>query len=342
MDVNTEILAAAMDAVIIMDTIGRVLYWNPAAEALFGMSARDVHGRDLADLVIPEDQRERHRAGLSRVAAGHGGAIFGRRFEVTGQREGGATIPVELTVTRVEGDGDTLFVGYLRDITESRRVIAELRASRRRLLTVSDEARRRLEHDLHDGAQQQLVAVAMSVAAAGTALDDDPTGAKALIRRAGEQLQEAISELRELARGLHPEILSRRGLPGAVADLGRRSGIVVHVGTVEPGPLPVEVEVAAYYVLAESLTNAAKHGAREAWVDIVTHEVRPLTGRTLDHERLLVVSITDDGPGGADVDAGTGLRGLMDRWAAVGGDLVIDSPVGAGTRITARLTLPKS
>ena len=330
----TDILAAAMDAVIIMDAVGRVLYWNPAAERLFGIAADQVIGRDLADLLIPPDQRERHRAGLARAAAGRPGAILGRRFEVAGLGPDGTSVPVELTVTRVERLGRTLFVGYLRDITERRRAIAELRDSRRRLVTVSDETRRRLEHDLHDGAQQQLVATAITVAAARTALDEDPPAARELIRRAGDQLQEAIAELRELARGLHPDILSRRGLSAAVPDLARRSGIAVEIGGLEPGRLPADVEVAAYYVLAESLTNAAKHGARRARVEVVVHDVQ-----TFGDQRHLVLSVTDDGPGGARVAGGTGLRGLMDRWAAVGGDLTVDSPVGGGTAVIARLAL---
>jgi PAS domain S-box-containing protein len=332
--IATDILAAAMDAVIIMDAVGRVLYWNPAAERLFGIAADQVIGRDLADLLIPPGQRERHRAGLARAAAGRPGAILGRRFEVAGLAPDGTAVPVELTVTRVERLGRTLFVGYLRDITERRRAIAELRDSRRRLVTVSDETRRRLEHDLHDGAQQQLVAAAMSISAAGAVLDQDALAARALISRAGDQIQEAITGLRELARGLHPDILSRRGLTGAVPDLARRSGIVVDIGDLEPGRLPADVEVAAYYVLAESLTNAAKHGARRARVEVVVRDAQ-----TFGEQRLLVLSVNDDGPGGADVTAGSGLRGLMDRWAAVGGDLTVDSPAGGGTAVVARLAL---
>jgi PAS domain S-box-containing protein len=339
---TSAILASAMDAVVIMDASGRVLYWNPAAENMFGIPETEVVGRDLADLVIPEALRPRHRAGLTRAAAGRRSAILGRRFEVTGLGAGGTIIPVELTVTSIERDGGTLFVGYLRDITERRRAIADLRASRHRLVTVSDEARRRLEHDLHDGAQQQLVAVAMAVAAARTALETDVPSARVLIEQAGDQLREAISGLRELARGLHPDVLARRGLPGAVADLVRRSGIVVVSGTIEPSRLPADVEIAAYYVLAESLTNAAKHGARQARVDVAVNHLDVSSRPVLDQERQLVLSVTDDGPGGADVNVGTGLRGLMDRWAAVGGELVVDSPVGRGTRITARLTLPAS
>ena len=163
-----------------------------------------------------------------------------------------------------------------------------------------------------------------------------------LIERAGDQLQDAISELRELARGLHPEVLARRGLPGAVADLVRRSGIVVVSGSIEPSRLPADIEIAAYYVLAESLTNAAKHGARQARVEVTLHHLDVSSRPALDHEQQLVLSVTDDGPGGADVNAGTGLRGLLDRWAAVGGDLVVDSPPGRGTSITARLALAAS
>lgn len=337
---TSEILASAMDAVVIIDESGRVLLWNPAAENMFGMLCTEVTGRDLADLVIPEALRSRHRAGLTRAASGEGSPILGRRFEVTGMGAGGTTIPVELTITRIERDGRTLFVGFLRDISERRQAIADLRASRHRLVSVSDETRRRIEHDLHDGAQQQLVAVAMAVTAARTALDTDTETAKVLIERAGDQLQDAISELRELARGLHPEVLARRGLPGAVADLVRRSGIVVVSGIIEPRRLPADVEIAAYYVLAESLTNAAKHGARQARVEVTIQHLDVSSRAVLEHEQQLVLSVTDDGPGGADANAGTGLRGLMDRWAAVGGDLFVDSPAGHGTRVLARLTLP--
>ncbi len=339
---TSAILASAMDAVVIIDESGRVLFWNPAAENMFGLPSTEVAGRDLADLVIPEALRSRHRAGLTRAVSGQDSTILGRRFEVTGLGAGGATIPVELTITRIEREGRTMFVGYLRDISERRRAIADLRASRRRLVSVSDEARRRLEHDLHDGAQQQLVAVAMAVTAAHAALDTDVRTAKALIERAGDQLQDAISELRELARGLHPEVLARRGLPGAVADLARRSGIAVVTGGIEPRRLPADVEIAAYYVLAESLTNAAKHGARQARVEVTLHHLEVPVRPAGDHDQQLILSVTDDGPGGADVNAGTGLRGLLDRWAAVGGDLVVDSPPGRGTSITARLDLALS
>jgi PAS domain S-box-containing protein len=332
---TADILTSAMDAVIIMDGLGRVLYWNPAAEGLFGVATGQALGRDLAELVIPENLRERHRIGLARAAAGRRGPILGRRFEVAGLRRDGTSVTIELTVTRVEREGRTLFVGYLRDITERRRAIAELRASRRRLVAVSDETRRRLEHDLHDGAQQQLVSAAMSIAAAGAALDQDPPTARLLISRAGDQIQEAITGLRELARGLHPDVLSRHGLPGAVADLARRSGIVVLVGAVVQDRLPTDIEVAAYYVLAESLTNAAKHGARQARVEVAVRDAG-----VLGDQRHLLLSVTDDGPGGADIAAGSGLRGLMDRWAAVGGDLEVVSPIGGGTSISARVNLP--
>lgn len=129
------------------------------------------------------------------------------------------------------------------------------------------------------------------VAAALTALDTDVPTAKAVIERAGDQLHEAIFELRELARRLHPEVLTRRGLPGAVADLARRSSIVVVTGAIDTRRLPTDVEIAAYYVLAESLTSAAKHGAREARVDVGVHALDISSRSALDHERQLVVSV---------------------------------------------------
>ncbi len=334
-----QVLDCAMDAVVIIDGVGTVLFWNAAATGLFGYRSDEVLGRNLVDLVVPSSFQERHLVGLDRAAAGQGGALLGRRIEVVGRRRDGSEIPIELTITQAAFEDGVQFIGYLRDISDRKARAAELQASRRRLVNVSDEARRRLERDLHDGAQQQLVAVAMCLTAAQGELDSDLHAASTWLDRANRQLTDAVGALRELARGVHPEVLTRRGLAAAVTELARQSGISVSVPEVTVARLATDIEVAAYYVVSESLTNAAKHGARHASVTVGITAVETKDRSGLTEERRLTCVIDDDGPGGASVDKGTGLRGLIDRWAAVGGELTIQSPVGCGTRVTAVLKL---
>ena len=337
--VTRQLLDCSMDAVVMIDHDGTVLFWNSAAEALFGSSRRAAERRNLAELIIPARLRDKHAVGLIRAVHDPAGTFLGRRIEVTGQRRDGSGIPIELTVTRFDLDGHISFIGYLRDIT-AREVNAEaLQASRRRLVNVYDDALRRIKRDLHDGAQQQLVAVAMCLSSAQQELDGDLHAAATWIDRANSQITDVVNGLRDLARGLHPEILTRRGLAGAIPQLARQSGIPVAAHNVTPVRLPPDIEVATFYVVAEALTNSAKHGARHATVDITLGpgtSQQPIDGY---QRRVLVCVVQDDGPGGASVEAGTGLRGLVDRWAAVGGELTVDSPIGHGTRLTAVLHL---
>jgi signal transduction histidine kinase len=212
---------------------------------------------------------------------------------------------------------------------ELRASVQELRASRVRIVESADAARRRIERDLHDGAQQQLVALALTLRTARSRLERDPAQAGALIDAAAADLEMAIRELRELARGIHPAVLSDRGLGAALEALARRSPLPVELEPVQPERLPPSVEAAAYFVVAEALTNVARYAqASHARVAVAR-----------DGDRI-VVTVADDGVGGADPSGGTGLRGLADRVAVLDGRLEVESPPGAGTTVRAVIPAP--
>jgi len=199
---------------------------------------------------------------------------------------------------------------------------SELIESRARIVTEADAARRRVARDLHDGAQQRLVSVVMNLQ---MALEKDADGARPLVDDALEQAREGLEELRELAAGIHPSILTNRGLRAASQSLARRAKLPVDVD-VPAERFPPHVEAAAYFVIAEALTNVLKHAeASRAHV------------RAREDDGRLVVEVEDDGRGGAHLE-GSGLQGLEDRAAALGGSLELDSPPGSGTRL--RLSLP--
>jgi PAS domain S-box-containing protein len=336
---SRRVLDAAMDAVIMIDGQGRVVYWNPAAALMFGYRWEEVAWRDMAELIIPARLRDPHRQAFSHSDLGRTGSILGRRIEVTGQRADGSQFPVELTITRTDDGPTALFTGYLRDITDRQRLIAKLRDSRTRLLEVSDTTRREVERDLHDGAQQQLVGVAMVVARARATLAENSTAAAALLDQASDVLVAAITEIRELAQGVLPRVLTDHGLAPALAQLGRRSPIPVHLDTIPDRWAPT-VETTLYFIAAESLTNAAKHGARKARLRVHTErQTEPGTFHDGPGTDVVVCTVVDDGPGGADTGRGTGLRGLEDRIAAVGGTLTLASPPGRGTTLIARIPI---
>jgi signal transduction histidine kinase len=200
----------------------------------------------------------------------------------------------------------------------------ELRGSRARIVEAGDSERRRLERNLHDGAQQRLVALALQLRLLENRVRDDPHAAE-MASAAGEELKRSLDELRELARGLHPAVLEH-GLGAALDALAARSKIPTTVRCDVPDRLPEPVELAAYFVVAEALTNVAKYAhAREASV------------RAWRDGELAVVEVSDDGVGGADDTRGSGLRGLADRVEALNGRLRVVSPAGAGTVVTAEL-----
>ena len=210
------------------------------------------------------------------------------------------------------------------------RLIDDLRGSRERLVTAQDVERRNLERDLQHGAQQSLVAVALLLRLATTRLGDDPDGVRPSVDEATTQLKQAIGELRELARGLHPAVLSERGLAPALASLAERSPVPVQIDSALAERLPDPVEATLYFAVAEALTNVAKYAVATTVL---------VTVRRDDDDDEVVVVVADDGIGGADASRGSGLRGLADRVAAVDGAVDVDSPPGAGTRLTCRVPL---
>jgi signal transduction histidine kinase len=204
----------------------------------------------------------------------------------------------------------------------------ELTASRARIVQAGDAERRRLERNLHDGAQQRFVSLALGLRLAQTQLTADPAAAADLLEQATEELALGLEELRELARGIHPAILTDRGLAPAVEALATRAKLPVEISGLPSERLPEPIDAAAFYVVSESLANVAKYAsASRAQVALARDD------------GLLVVEVSDDGVGGADPDKGSGLRGLTDRVEALGGRLQVSSEQGLGTTVRAELPL---
>ena len=209
---------------------------------------------------------------------------------------------------------------------ELRARLRQLAASRTRVLQAAESERRRLERDLHDGVQQRLLSVAMTLGLAESTMATDPAQGKPLVGEAKEAVLAALDDLRAVCQGVHPPILTERGLVGAVQELTATASVPVSLTVDVPGPLQPEIESTAYYVLAESLANITKH-ARANAASVVASRTN---GR-------LTVTVSDDGVGGADADKGTGLAGMAGRVEAIGGTLRVTSPVGLGTEIVAEL-----
>jgi signal transduction histidine kinase len=280
----------------------------------------------MAELIVPPRLREMHRQGLRRYLDTGMGTVLNRRVEITGMRSDGSEFPVELAITRIAVPGRPMFTGYLRDITERKQAEQELRASRARIVQAGDAERRRLERDLHDGAQQRLVALSLSLRLIRSRLEADPDTAATLLDEAIDELAGATSELRELARGIHPAILTDRGLDAALKALAARAPLPVEIESEAGARLPPPVEAAVYFVAAEALTNVARYAnATSARV------------RVQRDDASVVVDVRDDGSGGADAGAGSGLRGLADRIAALDGVFEVTSPPGGGTVVRAAI-----
>jgi signal transduction histidine kinase len=200
-----------------------------------------------------------------------------------------------------------------------------------RIIAATDAERWRLERNLHDGAQQRLVSLALALRAVEAQLAADPEAARHQLASAREELALALDELRDLARGIHPAVLTDRGLGPALDALAARAPVTVQVAALPRERLPEPVEAAAYYLVAEALTNVARH----AHASVVTVSVTRTGGRAR-------IEVRDDGTGGADIGHGSGLRGLADRLEALGGRLELDSPPGAGTTLAGELPLRSS
>ncbi|HWM74883.1 MAG TPA: sensor histidine kinase [Nocardioides sp.] len=205
--------------------------------------------------------------------------------------------------------------------------LSELQASRARLVEAGDAERTRLERNLHDGAQQRLVWLAMTLALAETRLRDDPDGAASVLREARDELTSTLEELRTLTQGLRPAVLVERGLGAALDELRRRSPLPVALTATLPPDLPPHVETAAYFVVSEALTNAAKH-SRASSIEV----------HTTVSDGALCLTIEDDGVGGAVPEGGSGIRGLRDRVEALGGRIRLTSEAGHGTRVEVQLS----
>jgi signal transduction histidine kinase len=209
--------------------------------------------------------------------------------------------------------------------SELRARVEELRRSRARIVEVAQAERRRLERDLHDGAQQRLVTLSIQLSGLAQRLNDDPSAIEALAA-ARSGLDESLRELRELARGIHPAVITERGLAVALDALVLRASIPVEIKVDLDGRLPEVVELAAYYFVSESLTNAAKHARASSASVKVTQD-----------QAVVIVEVVDDGIGGANADGGSGLHGLQDRVEALGGRIQMWSPAGGGTRLRAEI-----
>jgi len=345
---------------------GSLYWWQVAGQValpiaiVWGLLSSRLAAAHVADLVRELDRVPpgELRAALARAVGdpslelvfwlpGTGGYATGDGTPVTLPAEGR-----HRAVTRLEHDGEPIAAlvhdpGLLDDpeligaagaaarlALENARLEAELRAqlvrvqeSRARIVEAGDEQRRRIERDIHDGAQQRLVALALELRVAQTRLGGDvPSELEEVLAGAVDELQLAVGELRELARGVHPAILTEDGLGAALESLADRTPLPVRILAAPGGRLPPPIEGAAYFVACEALANAVKHA-----------EATSVTISAVRRNGTLVIEVVDDGVGGASPDRGSGLRGLTDRVEAYGGRLRIESPAGGGTRLIGEL-----
>jgi signal transduction histidine kinase len=235
----------------------------------------------------------------------------------------------EPQLIRLTAAAASMALEHTRLQAEVQAQLEQVRASRARLVEAGDAERRRLERDLHDGAQQRLVTLSLALGMArDRAAEADPE-LGSLIESASKEAREALTELRELARGIHPAVLTETGLTGAIQALVERSPVATTITAVPHERYPAAIEATAYFVVSEALVNVAKH-ARADGAQVM---IRKFPGR-------LLVEVSDDGAGGARSEGGSGLRGLADRVASVGGVLRVDSPPGGGTRLEADIPCP--
>src|SRR5262249_22837967 len=306
----------------VLDKDLRVLRYNQALETLFGLSGSERAPGQLFHeaFVAPGESGDVKRRLLTQADGVEHESVFRCA-------DGSDAIVawIKRRVTDSEGRPCVFFSGV--DVTSRRREQEQLRASRARVVQAADAARHRIERDLHDGAQQHLVSAALALRIAQKSLKDGRVAATGkqlgMIQR---ELDEALEELRDLARGIHPAILTGHGLPDARETLAVRSVVPVEIEEAPRDRLGPQVEAAVYYVVAEALTNVAKYS-----------RARVASVRVLRQGSHVLTEIEDDGVGGADPANGSGLRGLSDRVEALDGELTIDSPRGGPTILRARI-----
>ena len=312
----------------LIDGEGRLTHMgaNIAFERALEYEPADIGGQLFWEqFVDPAEADEVHRL-IEGVLAGDPP----REHDNTWLTSSGRRLSIAWTCTPLpEIDERRIFLITGVDITERKRIAEDLRASRARLVRAEDQARRALERNLHDGAQQRLVALSVALRVIESRLKADPDGAAALLSGALEELSQALAELRELARGIHPAVLTDRGLRPALESLVARAPIPVELVAADER-FPLEAEAAAYYVVSETLTNVARYAQASA----ARVEVAKTDG-------VLRVQVSDDGVGGADPTRGSGIRGLVDRVAVLDGTLEVESPVGGGTSIRAEIPLDR-
>jgi PAS domain S-box-containing protein len=343
-----RVIATAADALYVIDRHGYIRFLNPAAAAILGYA-------DPVELVGRPSHATIHykRADGSPFPVEDCPIL---RVGVTGQtlhtwedwfvRKNGELVPVAYSSAPFrDGDGWGAVITF-RDITERLRLeeaarrealehahAEDLRTSRRRIADASDAARKRIERDIHDGAQQQLIAVSLRLEEARAAVRDDPESVAVVIDSARSELRVALQELRELARGIHPTVLTGRGIAPALREMARRSPIPIdldlHLNA--DRRLPSTVEGCAYFVICEAVVNVQRHA-----------HASHVTIRVEEYPESLRFSIADDGVGDARIGAGSGLTGARDRVDAMGGTLVISSPPAGPTILTATVPLASS
>jgi PAS domain S-box-containing protein len=313
------------------DRLGMQVRFSDEQYRLYGLERSSEVDLESFLMLLHPDDREPMRAAV--VRASRTGEPF--RLE---HRLADPTGPVQWIESRCEvvmsGTRVVRLVGTSYDITERKRYeqslqssLAEVRASRMRIVSAADEERRRVERDLHDGAQQRLVALTVGLRLAQAKLGEDDRGELAeMLERLGDELRLALDELRDLARGIHPAVLTEQGLAVALESLALRSPVPTELIECPDRRLPGAIETGVYYLVAEALTNTAKHAqASRATVSVSADAAR------------VTVEVQDDGAGGASIERGSGLRGLADRVASLDGRLAVHSPPGGGTTLTAEL-----
>ena len=286
-----------------------VAFWLP--------ERREYVGRDGRPFALPAGD-----TGLVTTEIAHHGRRLGALVHDASLAEDGDLMRAVAAAAGLALENDRLAV-------ELRARLEALRASSARIVEAGDAERRRLGRDLHDGAQQRLVSLLLDLRLARERWEEEPDASRAFLDRALESAAAAVEELRDLASGIHPAVLSQRGLDAAIEGLATRSPVPVELD-VELGAdrLPAAVETAAYFLVAEGLTNVAKY-ARATYAHVAVRR----------EDGAAVIEIADDGVGGADAGRGSGLRGLGDRVGALGGDIELDSPPARGTRLRARIPL---